>query len=103
MASIAKKGDWVQIHEIVLKPEERTGKLPEDTQKVPLELWVKGYIQTDANIGDTVEIKTLTGRTVTGELVDVNPKYEYGFGDEFVPELLRIGVQLRSILKEGEN
>lgn len=103
MATVAKKGDWVQIHEIVLKAEERTAKLPEDTQKADLELWVKGFINNDANIGDTVEVKTLTGRTVKGELVDVNPTYEYGFGDVFVPELLQIGIQLRSILKEGEN
>jgi hypothetical protein len=100
---MVKKGDWVQIHEIVLKPEERTGKLPEDTKKVPLELWVKGFINHDASIGDTVEITTLTGRIVTGELVGVNVKYDYGFGDEYVPELLKIGIQLRGILKDGES
>jgi hypothetical protein len=98
----AKKGDWVQIHQIVLKPEERPAHLPEDTKKVPLELWVKGFIEHDANIGDEVEIITLTGRRVKGELVEVNPKYEHGFG-EFVPEILQIGIQLRGILKEGES
>lgn len=100
--SDAKKGDWVQIHETVLKPEERTGKLPEDTKKVPLELWVKGFLNHDANLYDEVEITTLTGRKVKGELVSVNPRYEYGFGDEYVPELLNIGRQLRNILKGGE-
>lgn len=103
MTTVAKKGDWVQIHEIVLKPEQRTGKLPEDTQKVPLELWVKGFISNDANIGETVEIKTITGRVLQGELVEVNPRYEYGFGDTYVPEVLQIGLQIRSILKDGEN
>ena len=29
---MAKKGDWVRIHSIVLKADERTAKLPEDTQ-----------------------------------------------------------------------
>ena len=29
---MAKKGDWVRIHNIVLKAEQRTGKLPEDTR-----------------------------------------------------------------------
>ncbi|HBG38663.1 MAG TPA: 2-amino-4-ketopentanoate thiolase, partial [Clostridiaceae bacterium] len=29
-----KKGEWVQIHDIVLKPEERSPHLPEDTKKV---------------------------------------------------------------------
>lgn len=98
-----KKGEWVQIHKIVLKPEERTGKLPEDTKKVPLEMWVKGYLNNDANMGDEVELTTLTGRLVKGELVAVNPKYDYGFGDQYIPELLKVGIQLRSILKDGES
>lgn len=99
---MVKKGEWVQIHQIVLNPEERSNHLPEDTKKVPLELWVKGFLKQDSNIGDEVEITTLTGRTAYGTLVDVNPSYKYGFG-EFVPELLQIGIQLRDILKEGES
>ena len=35
---MAKKGDWVQIHNIVLTPEERSGALPEDTKSHPLEM-----------------------------------------------------------------
>jgi hypothetical protein len=100
---MVKKGEWVQIHEIVLTPEERTGKLPEDTRKVPLELWVKGFINHDAAMGEEVEITTITGRIVKGELVGVNVKYDYGFGEEFVPELLKIGLQIRGILKDGES
>ena len=102
MKGLAKKGDWVQIHEIVLKPEQRTGKIPEDTKKVPLELWVKGFINEEGNIGDAVEIKTITGRKVKGELVDINPIYTHGFGDKFVPELLQIGIQVKHILRDGE-
>ncbi|HMM19875.1 MAG TPA: 2-amino-4-oxopentanoate thiolase subunit OrtA [Selenomonadales bacterium] len=101
MSNSAKKGDWVQIHQIVLTPGERTGKIPEETKKVPLELWVKGFIQSDAAVGDTVEVVTVTGRAVSGSLAAVNPAYAYGFGDEYVPELLRIGSQARSILEEG--
>lgn len=99
----AKKGDWVQIHSIVLKAEERTGKIPEDTKKVPLEMWVKGFLNDDSNFGDIVSVTTLTGREVKGELVEVNPKYIHSFGDEYIPELLRVGIQVRSILKEGED
>lgn len=98
---MVKKGEWVQIHQIVLNPEERSNHLPEDTKKVPLEMWVKGFLKQDSNIGNEVEITTLTGRTVIGTLVDVNPSYKYGFG-EFVPELLKVGIQLRGILEEGE-
>jgi len=97
-----KKGEWVQVHEIVLKPEERTGKIPEDTKKVPLELWVKGFLNDDASIGEKVEITTITGRTTQGQLVEVNPKYTYGFGDEYVPELLKVGLQVKRILRGEE-
>lgn len=98
--SIVSKGEWVQIHEVILKPEERPSHLPEDTRKVPLELWVKGFLNKDAKIGEEAEITTLTGRVVKGELVEVNPGYDYGFGN-FVPEILQIGLQLRGILKDG--
>lgn len=102
MEVLAKKGDWVQIHEIVLKPEQRTGKIPEDTKKVPLELWVKGFANQEAKLGELVEITTVTGRRVKGELVEINPAYTHGFGEQYVPELLQIGLQVKRILKEGE-
>src|SRR5690242_17061328 len=100
---MVRKGEWVQIHQIVLEAKERTAKIPEDTKSWPVELWVKGFIEMDANIGDVVEIRTLTGRRARGELVEVNPGYDYGFGEEFVPEVLKIGQELRRILREGEN
>lgn len=96
----AKKGDWVRIHNIVLKPEERSPHLPEDTQKVPLEMWVKGFLLNDsANIGDEVEIETYVGRKTKGILVEVNPYWKHNFG-KVVPELLYIGKQLRDLLNE---
>ncbi|MFT5875602.1 MAG: hypothetical protein ACI8WT_004595 [Clostridium sp.] len=100
---IAKKGDWVQIHNIVLKAEERTAKLPEETKKVSLELWVKGFLNEDAKIGDMASITTVTGRRDKGILEDINPKFTYGFGEEFVPELLQIDIQVKNILQEGDN
>ncbi len=102
MAYDAKKGDWVQIHQIILKPEERTAKIPEETKKVPLELWVKGYLKEDANIGDIVEVTTLTKRNVKGELIEVNPIYNYSFGEEFVPELIKIGEIVKGIVRGDE-
>lgn len=96
----AKKGDWVQIHQILLKPGERAPQVPEDTKKVPLELWVKGIAQEDAKIGSIVEIITATGRKVKGELIAVNPGYTHDYG-EFVPELLKVDMQLKEILFGG--
>ncbi|MFZ5966018.1 MAG: 2-amino-4-oxopentanoate thiolase subunit OrtA [Bacillota bacterium] len=98
----AVKGDWVQIYNIVLTSEERAPQVPEDTKKVPLESWVKGFIQVDAEIGQEVDIVTMTGRKVQGKLVAVNPAYTHNYG-KFVPELLQIGIQVRGILAGGEN
>ncbi|MCX7695446.1 MAG: 2-amino-4-oxopentanoate thiolase subunit OrtA [Caloramator sp.] len=98
---VVKKGTYVQIHQIVLNPEERASNLPEETKVVPLEMWVKGYLNSDAKIGDEVEITTLTNRQVRGTLVEVNPSYCHDFG-KFVPEILKIGQDLRRILKDGE-
>lgn len=98
----ASAGDWVQIHDVVLRPEERTGKIPEDTRAVPLESWVKGIITADAALGDHVTVTTTCGRRVSGELVAVNPGYDYGFGHAYVPELLEIGRQARAIVAGGQ-
>lgn len=96
---VAKKGTWVQVHSTVLYPDERTGKLPEDTKKVPLEMWVKGFLQTDTKIGDIATVKTVTDRIVCGELVKINPTYDYGFGDVYIPELLQIGIEVKKIIR----
>ena len=93
----AKKGDWVQIHQIVLKPGERAPQIPEDTKKVPLELWVKGYALADAEVGEEVEIETVTGRKIAGKIVAVNPSYTHSFGN-FIPELLRVDKCVKNLL-----
>ena len=98
---MAKKGDWVRIHKVVLKGEERTAKLPEDTKVCDLEMWTKGTLLSDAEIGDEVEIETIVGRREKGELVEVNPYYTHSYG-VFVPEIIEIDKQLREIMK-GED
>ena len=98
---MAKKGDWVRNHKIILKPEERTGKLPEDTQAVPLEMWTKGYLLADAEIGDEVEIESVNGRHETGTLIELEPYYTHDYG-VCVPELLAIDKQVREILFGGD-
>jgi len=98
---MVKKGQWVTIHNIVLNPDERAPQVPDDTKKVPLEMWVKGFLMEDSQIGNEVEIKTITGRKVKGKLVKVEPTYNHSYG-EFVPEILQIGLQLKEILFGGE-
>lgn len=100
---MAKKNDYVQIHSIVLTPELRSKNLPEETHTKPLEMWVKGYLQEDAaGIGDTVTVKTRTGRLCTGTLCDEAPHFEHSWGKQ-IPELLRIGDQVREIVFGGED
>lgn len=98
----AKCNDWVIIHNIVLTPKQRAPQVPDDTKKVPLEMWIKGFIQSDGNIGDLVEVKTITGRFVKGNLVQVNPYYTHDYG-KCIPELLQIGIQAKKILFGGED
>lgn len=98
----AIKGQWVRIHSIVFTSDQRAPQVPEDTKSVPLEMWIKGYIQEDASIGDQVTVKTMTGRLVEGKLLEINPTYRHSYGDH-IPELLEIGTQLREILFEGDD
>ena len=70
----AKAGDFVRIHNIVLKVGERADNLPEDTKKVPLEMWDKGFLEKEAEIGEEVEVITITGRKIKGTQA-VRPSY----------------------------
>ena len=99
---MAKRNDWVRIHRNVLEPVERTGKLPEDTKKVPLEMGVKGRLVNDsAEIGDEVTVITSVGREEHGKLLEVDPCYELNYG-AYVPEILAMDEQLRGVLFGGE-
>jgi hypothetical protein len=94
---LIKKGSWVQIKKIILNPEQRANNLPEATKKVPLLLWVKGTLLTDSEIGNLVEIKTVTGRVETGELIEVNPSYLHNYG-KYMPEIQEIDRIVKSTL-----
>jgi hypothetical protein len=96
-----QKGEWVRIHKIILNTSERAPQIPDDTKKVPLEMWTKGYLDADAETGSEVSVTTAAGRKETGTLIEVNPQYEHDFG-KFVPELLAIDKQVREILFGGE-
>jgi len=98
----AKKGEWVRIHTVVLKPGKRAPKLPEETLQVPLEMWVKGaLLEENASLGDDVTVRTITGRVVKGRLDSIRPSYRHSFGS-FMPVLQDIGIELRALMKKGE-
>lgn len=100
---LAKKGDWVRIHKIILESNQRAENIPEDTKKIPLEMWDKGFlIDEEAKIGDFVEVETYIGRRTQGELIEINPYYDHDYGKS-VPEILYIGRQAKALLKEGDD
>lgn len=98
---MAKNGTWVMIHRNILEPAERAPQVPDDTKKVSLEMWTKGYLVRDAEIGDKVEVITRTGRTEVGTLLEAEPYYKHDYG-KFVPELQVISQQVREIVFGGE-
>ena len=90
----AAKGDLVQIHNIILTPEQRPESLPPETRAVPFEAWLKGFLVDEAaSLGQDVAIVTLAGREMKGTLTAVNPVYDHGFGLP-QPVLLPIGAEL---------
>ncbi|TYP53792.1 hypothetical protein LZ11_01515 [Thermosediminibacter litoriperuensis] len=103
----AQKGMWVEIENTVLQPGERAPHVPEDTKRVPLVMWVKGFLESnEAFLGDRVKVRTLAGRIVEGKLVAINPRHEHDFGD-CVEELLQAGEglkkELEMVLKEEDS
>ena len=102
MTERATKNTWVEVHRIVLKPSERAPQVPDDTQQVPLEMKVKGFLIHDADVGEEAAIMTPVGRTITGTLTAINPAYSHTFGSP-IPELLPIGGELRALLRTKRN
>ncbi len=100
MSCDAKRGDWVQVKQVILELGQRAPQVPEDTSQVPLIRLVKGFLTQDANLGDAVAITTVIGRTIGGELVAVNPRYEHSFGAP-PAGFMRIGSELRRILGDA--
>ncbi len=92
-------GDWVEVEAVLLEPAERASGLPPETAEQPLVMWVKGFALAGAALGEELEIETMTGRTVSGNLSAVNPGYTHTFGQP-TPELAAVGRDLRARLAE---
>ena len=92
-----KKGQWVQIKTIVLEPKDRAPQVPDDTKETPLQMWAKGYLSADADIGKECEITTVTGRKIRGILEVLEPFYSHNFG-KYIPELDIIRDQVKKVL-----
>ena len=99
----AKKGDWVRIHKILLTSNDRAPQIPHDTKSVPFEMWDKGFLINDlAKTGDLVEVETIIGRRLQGEMIEINPQFNHGWG-KCIPEILQIGKHVKAILSGEKN
>ena len=95
-------GTWALVHETVLAAGCRAPGIPPETQAVPLEMRVKGFlVNGPASLGDRVTVRTLSGRKATGTLVAVNPAIPHTFGSP-VPELLGLGQELRECIRRAD-
>ena len=88
---------WIEIGYVILEPEQRTAHLPDDTKVVPYYARMKGFVEGDVKAGDMVEIETLIGRRVSGEVLRLNPSYGHDFGEP-IEELLEAGGEARAVL-----
>jgi 4-hydroxy-tetrahydrodipicolinate reductase len=95
--TLVARGTWVEIHRVLLPAGQRAPQVPDDTQRVPLEMRVKGFLVAEACIGDEVEIETAAGRHLRGTLCDASPAHRHGFGPP-VPELVGVGAEARALL-----
>jgi len=96
----ALRGDLVQVHKVVLTPEQRPENIPECTKRVPYEAWIKGFLLDDeARIGDSVRIETFIGRQLSGTLAEVNPTYTHHFGEP-QPTLLSVGRAVQKLTEK---
>ena len=89
--------DWVEVEGILLETADRSKNLPADTAAQPLRMWVKGFAEGRAALGEPVTVETMTGRKVAGKLSAINPGYFHTFGEP-IPELAHIGKDLRAQL-----
>jgi len=95
----AREGDWVEVECKLLDPADRSKNLPPETAEKPLMMWVKGFAQGEAGMGEDLTIETITGRRVRGALSAVNPGYFITYGNP-IPELTHVGRDLRRQLAE---
>ena len=98
---MVKKGTWVSIRKTILEPKDRAAGIPEDTAATPLMMWINGFLQEEASIGEEVAICTRMNRVEEGILEEVNPTTQVDYGD-YVPEIVQIGMKAREILRGSQ-
>lgn len=94
-----KKGTFVEIENIVLECWDRARAIPDDTKKTPLKMWVRGWVNSDCELGDKVEITTAIDRKIEGIVVESEPGYNHNFGSH-ISDIDYISIQARKIIND---
>lgn len=84
----AEAGTRVRVRFTLLAADERAPNLPSDTSSTPYVVRVTGILQEPGSIGDRVRITTPIGRTLEGEMEEIEPGDRHSFGTP-VPALVR--------------
>ena len=85
------KGTWVEVERTVLGGGRRQSSRPVDpTQVAAYSVRVSGVLLEDAELGQQVRIRTVTGKLHVGKLRIQSPSYGHSFAHT-VPELVKIG------------
>lgn len=95
-----KENDYVVIMQVILPAEKRAPNLPSDTAKTPLVALTKGWLLEGAKVGETVTVRTVCDREVTGTLTNRSLSVTHDYGD-YVPELQVVHRQVRELLFGG--
>jgi hypothetical protein len=83
------KGTWVEVERTLVSADRRLPVRPLDPAKLPSYLVrVSGFLLEDAELGQQVRIRTITGKVHIGKLRIQSPSYGQSFGHT-VPELMR--------------
>jgi 2-amino-4-ketopentanoate thiolase alpha subunit len=91
-------GTLVELRRVLLTPGERAAHVPDDTQRVPLELRVHGLLLAEADVGDEASVRTAAGRLLSGTLEGAASGPLHTFGPP-EPTLLNVGAELRALLR----
>jgi len=84
-------GTWVEVERTLVGAGRRLPGGPIEPARLPAyTVRVSGFLVEDAELGQQVRIRTITGKVHVGKLRIQSPSYGHSFGHT-VPELLKAG------------
>lgn len=78
---LLEAGTRVEVCYTALEPKDRAPSSPVDTRRLPYQVRVKGVLEVASRLSDPdVRIRTASGRTASGRIVQVEPGDFHTFG-----------------------